>query len=227
MITIPLFILTALYVWFGAWLCKKPESWPARMALALLMVSPAIYWIGTYQYVKYEHKAACAREGGLKVLIQPEKVDRIRLDANSFRAESDAHDFLRIYSPRLAVVEAWNGTYKDLAQTTTQTKDYYAYSIDPATTALPKKDWKFDKVLLGEPTSGVYVLSGAAKIEGNLDTTTWKLERNEQLYAAWTMLHHYWSRNPGMPIGWQCFSPSSPEALGKQPNHILIQLVLN
>ncbi|MDI1338222.1 hypothetical protein [Polaromonas sp.] len=229
MITIPLFILTALYVVFGVWLCKKLKSWPARIAVALLMVSPAIYWVGTYQYVKYQHKAACARDGGLKVLIQPEKADRIRLDANSFSAESSAHDFLRSYSPRLAEVEAWNGTYKDLTQTRAQTKDYYAYSIDPAATALEKKDWKFNKfnkVLLGKPTPGLYVLSRTDKIESDVDTTTWKLERNGQLYATWTSFYHYWSRNGAMPIGWQCFQAGSPEALDKDANQILTELIL-
>jgi hypothetical protein len=227
MITIPMLILTALYVWFGVWLCKKMGSWPARIAVALLMASPALYWIGTYQYVKYEHKAACARDGGLKVLIQPEKADRIRLDPDSFSSGGAAQDFLSMYSPRLTVVEAWDGKYKQLTPTSAQTKDYYAYSIDPDTAALPKRDWKFVKVPLAEPTAGIYVLSRTAKIESDLTTTMWTLERNGQLYVQWTMLHHYWTRNPGMPIGWQCFEPSSPEASGKQPNHILIQLILN
>lgn len=227
MITIPLLILTALYVWFGVWLCKKMGSWPARIAVALLMASPALYWIGTYQYVKYEHKAACARDGGLKVLIQPEKADRIRLDPDSFSSEIYAHSFLRMYSPRLTVVEAWDGTYRQLTPTSAQTRDYFAYSIDPATTALPKRDWKFIKAPLAEPTLGIYVLSQTAKIESDLTTTTWKLERNGQIHVAWTMLHHYWTRNPGMPIGWQCFEPRSPEASEKQPDDILIQLILN
>ncbi len=231
MITIPLLILTALYVWFGVWLCKKMGSWPARIAVALLMASPALYWIGTYQYVKYEHKAACARDGGLKVLIQPEKADRIRLDPDSFSSGGGgtAQDFLSMYSPRLTVVEAWDGEYKQLTPTSAQTKDYYAYSIDPTATEVEKKDWKFNKftkVLLAEPTADLYVLSETAKIESDLTTTIWQLKRNGQLYATWTMLHHYWTRNPGMPIGWQCFAPSSPESSEKDGNQVLIELIL-
>jgi hypothetical protein len=70
------------------------------------------------------------------------------------------------------------------------------------------------------------VLSESAKVENNLTTTTWKLERNGQLYATWTMYHHYWTRNPGMPIGWQCFAPGRPESSGQYPHKVLTELIL-
>lgn len=227
MITIPLLMVATLYLALLIWVGYKLKSWPVRIAVLLVMLSPIIYWVGSYQYVKYEHEAACARDGGLKVFIQPEKADRIRLDPDSFTSGGAAQDFLRMYSPRLTVVEAWDGTYRQQSIASVQTRDYFAYSIDPTASEVEKKDWKFNKVPLAEPTPGLYVLSKTAKIESDLTTTMWKLERNGQLYATWTMLYHYWSRNPGMPIGWQCYEPSSPDASGKQPNHILIQLVLN
>lgn len=230
MIVIPLLILATLYLALLIWVGYKLKSWPVRIAVLLVMLSPFIYWVGSYQYVKYEHKAACARDGGLKVLIQPEKADRLRLDPDSFTSGGAAQDFLRMYSPGLKVVEAWDGTYRQQSITSVQTRDYFAYSIDPTATEVEKKDWKFNKFIkvpLAEPTPGLYVLSETAKIESNLTTTTSKLVRNGQVYATWTMLHHYWTRNPGMPIGWQCYEPSSPEASGKQPDDILIQLILN
>jgi hypothetical protein len=219
MITIPLFILAALYVGLLVWLCRKQKNWSARIALSLLMLSPAIYWVGTYQYVKYEHAQACARDGGLKVLIQPEKADRIQLDPDSGWS---AQDLLFQYSPQLAIVEALDGEYNGKGKKS----GYFAYSIDPATTALEKKNWKFNKVPLAVPTAGLYVLSKTAKIDSDLTTTTWKLERNGQLNAKWTMLEHYWSKNPGMPIGWQCFTSHSPESYDQFPHRVLTELIL-
>lgn len=229
MITIPLMILATLYLVLLVWVSHKLKSWSVRIAVLLAMLSPFIYWVGSYQYAKYEHKQACAREGGLRVLIQPEKADRIRLNPNSFSSGGAAQDFLRRYSPRLTVVEAWDGNYKELTQTRAQTKDYYAYSIDPTASALEKKDWKFNrftKVPLAEPTVGLYVLSKTAKIESDLTTTAWVLERNGQVYSTWTSFYHYWSRNGGMPIGWQCFQAGSPEAMDKDANQVLIELIL-
>lgn len=229
MIVIPLFILATLYLALLIWVGYKLKSWPARITVLLVMLSPFIYWVGSYQYVKYEHKAACAREGGLKVLIQPEKADRIRLDPDSFTSGGAAQDFLRMYSPRLTVVEAWDGTYRQQSITSVQTRDYFAYSIDPTATEAEKKDWKFNrfnKAPLVEPTPGLYVLSETAKIEDNVTTTTSKLVRNGQVYATWTKLHHYWTRNPGMPIGWQCFMAHSPESYGQYPQRVLTELIL-
>jgi hypothetical protein len=148
------------------------------------------------------------------------------LDPDSFSSGAYAQGLLRYYSPRLAVVEAWDGEYKQLTPTSAQTKDYYAYSIDPATTTLPKRDWKFVKAPLAEPTASLYMLSETAKIENNLTTTTWKLERNGQLYATWTSFYHYWSKNPGMPIGWQCFTSHSPESYEQYPHRVLTELIL-
>ena len=222
MITIPLLILTGLYLWFGVWLCKKFSSWPGRIALTVLMSSPALYWIGSYQYVKYEHEQACARDGGLKVLIQPEKVGRIRLDPDSGWS---AQDLLFQYSPRLEVVEAWDGEY-DGSGTGGKTGHLFAYSPDPATSVLPKRNWKFNKVPLAEFTPGLYVLTEISKIESNLTTTTLQLTRNGQVYARWTKFHHYWTRNPGMPIGWQCFTSTSPESYDQFPHRVLTELIL-
>ena len=221
MIVIPLLILATLYLALLIWVGYKLKSWPVRIAVLLVMLSPFIYWVGSYQYVKYEHEAACARDGGLKVLIRPEKADRIQLNAETY-SESTAKYLLDHYSPQLVSVEAWDREYNGKGQKT----GYFEYSPDPATTALPKKDRKFNKVPLSVPTAGLYVLSETATVESNLTTTTWKLERNGQLYAKWTMLHHYWSRNGGMPIGWQCFKAGSPEGAGRYPDRALTELIL-
>jgi hypothetical protein len=156
MITIPLLILATLYFVLLVWVGYKLKSWPTRIAVLLVMLSPFIYWVGSYQYVQYEHKQACAREGGLKVFIPPEKADRIRLDADTYG--SGAEGLLHKFSPKLAVVEAWDGKYNGQGKKT----GYFAYSPDPTTTALPKKDWKFNKVPLPEPTAGLYVLKGGS-----------------------------------------------------------------
>ncbi len=223
MITIPLLILTGFYIWFGVWLSKAFSDRSSRIIVGLVMASPAIYGIGSYQYVKYEHKAACERDGGLRVLIQPEKADRIQLDPNSSSGSRDARGFLVRYFPKLALVDAWDGEYDGKGQKS----GYFSYSIDPETTALPKSDWKLIKSPLVEPTGGLYRMSVTDVTDRDLTTSTWKLERNGQLYAKWTMLQHYWIRILGADlVSWQCFGPGSPEWVKKYPPSALIELIL-
>ncbi len=198
MITISLLFISALYIALLVWVGRTLSGWLVRVPVLLVLLSPILYWVGTYQYVQYEHRRDCKLEGGLKVFIQPEKVDRLRLDALS--GEERSEFLLRNFYPRLAVVEAWDGHYTSAGKT-----GYFAYAPDPATITLPKKDWKFIKTPLSQPTPGLYVLGKADQLENEIEKTTWTLSRNGQLYASWTMFYHYWSRNGAMNIGWRCF----------------------
>lgn len=221
MITIPLMVIAILYLVLLAWVGFKLKRWPTRIAVLLVMLSPLIYWVGSYQYVQYVHNRACAREGGLKVFIQPESSDRIRLDSDTLG--SGAESLLHKFSPQLAVVEAWDGKYNGQGKKT----GYFAYSIDPATTAFPKKDWKFTKVPLAEPTAGLYVLSQEIDFKDpHKQSTKWELRRTGKLYASWTLLYYLWSTNSAVPIGWQCFGPSSSEWQKSDPPVSLVQMIL-
>ncbi len=206
MITMILLPIVALYVALLIWAIRKLKTWAGRSAVLLLLLSPVIYMVGSYQYVHYRHDQDCSREGGLKVFIQPEGSDRVRLDADHYD-ESYARGLLRRHSMSLVLVEAWDGHYNGQGQKT----GYFAYVLDPATLALPNKDWKFIKTPIAPPNSDLYVISESARIESNLDTTTWKLSRNGRVFATWTMLYHYWSKNGAVNIGWQCFGPSSSD----------------
>ena len=228
MITIPLLLVAALYLGSMYWIAKKLTTWVARIVVVLLFFSPAIYVVWTYQAIKHEHQAACAREGGLKVFIQPEKVDRVQLAMESFN-KRDATGLLREFSPRLSMVEAWDGNFNGKGKRT----GYFSYTLDPATTALPKKDWKFAEVPLSQPTEGMYVLSRSDQSDvgpdggGHRYKTIDSLKRDGKLYASWTMLQYFWSHNPGLPIGWTCFAVGSTEGGGKLPHWALTDVVLN
>lgn len=201
MITLPLLLIAALYLALVVWIVRKFDTWLARIVVVLVLLSPVIYWVGGYQYVHYRHELDCAREGGLKVIIQPEKVDRVQLDADSFGAAGYAEFLLRAYAPELAVVEAWDGEYTGKGKKT----GYFAYTIDPATASLPKKNWRFIKTPLAAPTDGLYVISKTSEWTDEISKTQTALSRNGKVYASWSEFYHYWSRNGVMNIGWQCF----------------------
>lgn len=221
MITLPLLFIAALYAALLIWVGRKLKTWPTRIVVLLVLLSPVIYGVGSYQYVHYRHEQDCAREGGLKVLIQPEKADRIRLDADHFD-EAHARGLLYRHSPDLVMVEAWDGNYTAKGKT-----GYFAYAPDVATTALTNKERKYIKTPLVEPTEGLYVLSESSPLVDEVKTTTWTLSRNGQVYATWTMFYHFWSRNSAMNIGWQCFGPGSSEWKEKlSPFDALTALIL-
>ncbi|MBT0571387.1 hypothetical protein KIK84_13715 [Curvibacter sp. CHRR-16] len=203
MITIPLLIIFALYIALMLWIRKRFDSSLARRAVVLVFASPFIYWIGTYQYMHYRHEQDCAREGGLKVFVQPEKVDRIQLDPKHFN-EPTAEWLLNRNYPNLKAVEAWDGTY-DGTGTYGRNGHLFTYTLDPATTSLPEKERKFIKTPLTNLTDGLYVISKVPKWSHEISKTTTTLSRNGRLYASATWFYHYWSNNQAMNIGWQCF----------------------
>lgn len=210
MITMILLPILALYIALLIWAGRKIKRWPGRIAGLLVLLSPVIYWIGSYQYVQYRHEQDCAREGGLRVFIQPEKTDRIRLDMNSYGADDHAEFLLKNLYPKLVVVEAWDGK-----STGDGRSGYFSYSIDAVTVALPKKDWKYIKKPLAEPTVGLYVLSESSQFKNEIEKTTTVLSRNGNTVASWTKFYHYWSRNGAMNIGWRCFY-SGPQLKGAE-----------
>jgi hypothetical protein len=220
MITIPLMVIATLYLALLVWLGFKLKSWPLRITVLLILLSPVIYWVGSYQYVQYEHGRDCAREGGLKVFVQPEKTDRIRLDMDSsYNGAYSAEFLLRNLHPKLVVVEAWDSKYNGKGEKT----GYFAYSLDPVTTGLPKTDWKIVKRALTGPTSGLYVISQSSFLVNEVEKTTVMLSKNNQKIAAWTTFYHYWSRNGAMNIGWRCFYQ---DVQTKDPALTLSELIL-
>lgn len=220
MITLPLLFIAALYAALLIWVGRKLKTWPTCIAVLLVLLSPVIYGVGSYQYVHYQHEQDCAREGGLKVRIQPEKADRIRVGgADYYGGDYEANFLLRNFYPKLLVVEAWDGKFAGNGQKT----GYFAYTPDPATTPLPKKDWKFIKTPLAAPTEGLYVLDRTEQLVNEIEKTTWSLSRNQQTYVTWTMFYHFWSRNGAMNIGWRC---SYPDERTKDSQLTLLELIL-
>ena len=222
MIAITFLVLVVVYAGLLLLVGFKLKSWTARITAWLVLLSPPGYWLWTYQAIQYEHKQACARDGGLKVFIQPEKADRIQLDRDSF-SDASAKGLLDYYSPRLVLVEASDGNFNGRGQR----DGYFAYSPEPATTALPKKDWVFNKVPLDQPSSDMYVLTDSHQTDdGHRNKTITTLTRNGKLYASWVSLQYMWSTNGGAPIGWRCFGAGSPEGAGQYPHRALTELIL-
>lgn len=218
MITMILLPIAALYVVLLIWVGRKLKSWSARSIGLLFLLSPVIYMVGSYQYVHYRHKQDCAREGGLKVLVRPHKADRIRLDAESLIAGDRPEFLLHRYYPLLSSVEAWDGKYTGQGKT-----GYFDYSIDPATLAQPKRDWKVTEIPCANSIPHTYELSKHSLLDESKEKIIFKLSFDANPVATWTMFSHYWSRNGAMNIGWQCFYKDAQE---RGPESILVELIL-
>lgn len=199
MITLILLPFAALYVVLLIMGVRQAETWPWRVVVAVVMLSPVIYMVGSYQYAHYRHEQDCALEGGLRILVQPEKADRIRLDADSLLAGDRPEFFLKRYYPLLMNMEASNGESAGKGK-----RLYFDYSIDPATTGRPKNEWRLIKNPLAQTTPHTYELSEHATVTNHREKVVIKLSLDGTVMATWTMFSHFWSRNGAMNIGWQC-----------------------
>ena len=205
MITIPLLIIALPYLALLVWAIRGPKTLLVRTAALLVLLSPVIYLVGSYQFVHYRHYQDCAREGGLKVFVQPEKADRIRLNLDSFIAGSRAEFLLTTLYPSLKTVEGWDGNFDGQGHRS----GYFSYTLDQSTTSFSKKDWKVVKTQITELDSAVYELSVKHENIDSITKDVYILRRGDQRIASWTSFTHYWWENGFSNIAWQCFCGSN------------------
>lgn len=98
------FLLVGLYPIAFFLIAIFSGSWTQRLVLFALLGVPAAWYCWPYFAIQSEHEQMCAAEGGLRVLIQPEKVDRVRFVGSTFGHSPAAT--LEKYQPRVKVVEA-------------------------------------------------------------------------------------------------------------------------
>jgi hypothetical protein len=228
MMGLTLWALMGLYLWLFLLVGSKNKTWRGRFIWWGVMLIPLAYWLWDYPVIKYQHEQACKQDGGLRVLIQPEKSDRIQLDSGkpyeskngswykNYKKydESDARYLLEKFYPRLQIVEVREDNGPDRGK-------YFAYSVDPSSTGMGAKDYKYLKTPLLMPTPGLYVLTGETrKISSSRSKDQVSLIRNGQLYAKWTSYHAMWNSSGVLPHGWQCHLPK------QTPNLYLVKLIL-
>jgi len=196
----------------------KSKTWRQRLLLWVLLPIPAVLYCWDYYAIKNEHALMCAAEGGLKVLIQPEKTDRVRLVPSV--SVYTATGTLKTYYPRITVVEAIT---KDRDGMTGQLLDYYDVS-----TAAPNP--RVGQPMNSDPwTEPSYVIT--KERVAVLDPLMWEISEQEsniphgtktvmylskegKVYAQHTYFRHWWTgiQYPDAVPSWRC-----PDTFGRHP----------
>jgi hypothetical protein len=218
-----LFLNLALLVFVGIY----AKSWKSRVIGGILLILPVpLYLVATgYFTAYYQHVRDCKADGGLKVLIQPEKVGEIQMDSKSFFDEKTAQDTLHEFYPHLKIVEAV-GNSKDM---TKNAKQYFSYSVMSTNNSKHPNDWTFNKTALIEPSADIYVISHHqedSSTKNYIQKFDWALTKKGQLYAKVTNYIHTWTgiRYPDAVPFWSCRDGYSEEYA--QPEKLLIKLIL-
>lgn len=210
------YILVALYpvAFFIIW--KICDTWRWRLSLWGVMALAAIWYCLPYYQIKNEHAKMCAAVGGLKVLIQPEKVDRVRWVGEI--TEGSAKSILKKYYPQVKVVEALtekrgpDGRLLGYYEAYTATPNPKAGQQEKGQVAEGKFNFAMSKVEKLDPD--VYEIS---KLESEIPhgtKTELTLSKSKKTYARHTKLVHWWTgiQYPDALPTWRC-----PDTNSKSP----------
>lgn len=203
------YLLAALHPVAFIVIGARSKSWKTRLWLWALLPVPAVVYCWDYFAIKHEHEQMCAAEGGLKVLIQPEKVDRVRLVGDIFGLS--AQGILEHYYPHVKFVEALT---EERGSKGEKLHEYDAFTAEPN----PKKDLPWVKGFLKErelifPASRVKFLDPTiyeiSVHESKIPHGTLKearLSKGGKLYAKHTELVHWWTgiQYPDALPTWRC-----------------------
>lgn len=203
MISLVLMVLFIFYIVLLFLAATTPKTWKARLLLVCLLLAPLIYKAWDYPVLYFQYQQVCREQGGLKIIVQPHKADRLRLDGNGY-SDHFAKSLLLRFPKNLIAVEVKNASSHEK-------DEYFSYSIDPATLGGAKQDVQFIKDKAQDSSDGVYLISRSESSDGaHRSKTEWKLTKNGKLYAKWTSFNYVWGFALfGSPIGWQCFDATT------------------
>lgn len=189
-----------------AWKC---DTWRQRLLLWALLPLPAVLYCWDYWVIKNEHAQMCAAEGGLKVLIQPENADRVRLVGSTFGLS--AQGILDKYYPNVKLVEALTEERGSQGQ---RLQLYDAYTVAPNPKAdTPwvkgfKKEYKFifpaKRVEFLDPN--MFEISVYDTKTAHRETKVTTLSKGGKVYAKYTDFVHWWTgiQYPDALPTWRC-----------------------
>jgi len=183
------------------WIVIRKKSASVGVLAALILMSPVTYVVGSYYLAQARHKKDCTENGGLRMFARIEKSDRIRLDINSYIANSDAEYLLKGLHPSLMKVEGWDGRYTGNGNRT----GYFTYFINPDTIPLSKALWEIEKTPLSAPSQGIYMLSEIHEIGRGIEKVAILLSLDGRPIASATMFTHYWWANSFSNVAWRCY----------------------
>ncbi len=204
---------------------KAGATWRSRFISWFFLFLPVALFMWDYPVVYYRHIQDCKAEGGLKVLIQPDKVDRVQFDPASYSGKSADESILRGYYPRLKLVETGVERYDNGRKV----YDYFATSVVKTTDDIYKSDWTYNKTPISHLSEGMFVISMHTEYDESLHRSKeeWRLARDGKLYAKQTDFVHGWPKiqYPDATPAWTCdenrFSDSNPDPYSKLMNLVL------
>ena len=203
-----------------AWRC---ETWKRRLLFWALLPLPAIWYCWDYYVIKIDHAQMCAAEGGLKVLIQPEKTDRARIFGEA--SEFSPKDILERFYPQVKVVEAL--TEKRDPMTGRPLQYYEAYTTAPNPkagqwiTGSPQEGkFLFPSTRVDVLDPSMFELSKAESSIAHGTKTELTLSKGGKVYAKHTTFVHWWAgiRYPDAAPTWRCPDTNRKNPPKDEPN---------
>lgn len=196
----------------------KSKTWRARLSLWVLLTLPVTWYCWDYFAIKREHERMCAAEGGLRVLIQPEKADRVRLVGDSYNAE-DAKTLLWMFFPQLQIVQFMHGERDGSGK---KARDFIAITAKPnpragqqsMTHAADKEGrYIFPELKVESPDPTVFEI-GVHELNISHGTSKeTRLSRGGTVYAKYTEFVHWWTgiQYPDALPTWRCPDQRLPD----------------
>lgn len=204
---------------------KAGATWRSRFISWFFLFLPVALFMWDYPVIYYRHIQDCKAEGGLKVLIQPDKVDRVQFNPESYSGKGADESILRAFYPRLKLVETGIERYDNGRKV----YDYFATSVTKTTDDIYKSDWTYNKEPISHLSEGMFVISKNYEFDESLHRSKdeWRLTRDGKLYAKQTQFAHFWTKiqYPDVTTSWSCEeeqrSDSNPYPYSKLMNLVL------
>ena len=213
------YLLASLHPVVFVLIARVDITWTRRILLWMAMLIPGTLYCWDYFAIKKEHERMCAAESGLRVYIQPEKMDRVRVVGDVY--EFSPKSLLDRYYPKLKIVEAL--TEKKDPSTGRPLQYYEAYTAEPNPKAgewingSPQEGkYLYRSTRLDEIDPDMYELSKKEYEIPNGSKSELILSKNGKMYAKDVELLHGWTgiRYPDAFPTWRC-----PIETGRPPEN--------
>ena len=217
MMGLTLWIIIISYIAALVAVGRNVYPWKRKLAWWGVLLLPLVIWLWDWPIIRFHHELRCRQEGGLKVLIEPEKADRLRLDGESqyfSYDERDAKQLLQTFYPKLKFIEAKQSSGPDRG-------NYFIYSITSNSTTSNTNSFEYTQTPINQATPNEYVLTKKyLPLPWYGDKRQIVLTRNNKTYASSTWFRAIWNSGGLFPDEFQCHSLTTS-------NEDLIKLILN
>lgn len=175
MIGLVLWCITLVYLFLYIWAFFAIKNWKDKFLVWGFLLSPIVIYNWDFPFIYYEYYKVCKSDAGLKVFIEPQKMNKLVLDPE-LMGESEAKELLNAFYPRLKAVEATNSILK-------RKKQFFEYKLD-----VIDGKYIYSKAPIKELSKDYYSLSRTLteKVSPHFTRTSYSLNKNGEKYAAWS-----------------------------------------